>query len=240
MFKTTAVSGALLAAALTMGAGVAHADTSNGPDPYTLGFQTPDAASWGGWTRGEGDAIHVEWDIFADASYGGATDRSAAPDLAAYNASDAHIDWSFGVFPSGTGNLYSFGADQSYDISFSNTSLSGPVRAVMQVEAWGFEVDLGSVLLNGVAPAFADLVFTQRIMSTIGEATLFQQLIYWDLAAAPTDYLLSFTAPVHTSLAQVAIDVGSIAPVPEPETYAMMLAGLGLVGAVARRRKKAA
>jgi len=29
------------------------------------------------------------------------------------------------------------------------------------------------------------------------------------------------------------------APVPEPETYAMLLAGLGLVGAVARRRKAA-
>jgi hypothetical protein len=27
-------------------------------------------------------------------------------------------------------------------------------------------------------------------------------------------------------------------PVPEPETYAMLLAGLGMVGALARRRKQ--
>jgi len=30
------------------------------------------------------------------------------------------------------------------------------------------------------------------------------------------------------------------APVPEPETYAMLLAGLGLVGAMVRRRRAAA
>jgi hypothetical protein len=29
-------------------------------------------------------------------------------------------------------------------------------------------------------------------------------------------------------------------PVPEPETYAMLLAGLGLMGFVARRRKQSA
>jgi hypothetical protein len=35
--------------------------------------------------------------------------------------------------------------------------------------------------------------------------------------------------------------VGSyeVTAVPEPETYAMLLAGLGLVGAMARRRRKA-
>ncbi len=33
-------------------------------------------------------------------------------------------------------------------------------------------------------------------------------------------------------------DPGAIIPVPEPETYAMMLAGLGLLGVVARRRKQ--
>jgi hypothetical protein len=31
----------------------------------------------------------------------------------------------------------------------------------------------------------------------------------------------------------------TVSPVPEPETYAMLLAGLGLMGAIARRRNKA-
>ena len=54
---------------------------------------------------------------------------------------------------------------------------------------------------------------------------------------------LSFDAP-HLKV-QFLIDedqrkpTGSVLsqPVPEPETYAMMLAGLGLLGAIARRRK---
>jgi hypothetical protein len=30
---------------------------------------------------------------------------------------------------------------------------------------------------------------------------------------------------------------GNVSPIPEPETYALMLAGLAVVGAAARRRK---
>ena len=37
-------------------------------------------------------------------------------------------------------------------------------------------------------------------------------------------------------MGQVAV-IGS--PIPEPETYAMLLAGLGLLGFIARRRKTA-
>jgi hypothetical protein len=44
------------------------------------------------------------------------------------------------------------------------------------------------------------------------------------------------TAQNFTPLSSV-IDIGFTNPVPEPETYAMMMAGLGLMGAVARRRK---
>jgi hypothetical protein len=35
----------------------------------------------------------------------------------------------------------------------------------------------------------------------------------------------------------MAVKVESINAVPEPETYAMMLAGLGVMGFIARRRK---
>jgi hypothetical protein len=36
------------------------------------------------------------------------------------------------------------------------------------------------------------------------------------------------------------LDSSQVAAVPEPETYAMMLAGLGLIGFAARRRKQQA
>jgi hypothetical protein len=58
--------------------------------------------------------------------------------------------------------------------------------------------------------------------------------------------VISFSNKGNTSLngivnsyAQTYIgDYGSTAPVPEPETYAMMLGGLALLGVVARRRKQ--
>jgi hypothetical protein len=49
---------------------------------------------------------------------------------------------------------------------------------------------------------------------------------------APTIPWCSWTATLKSYTYDVAA-------VPEPETYAMLLAGLGLVGAIARRRKSA-
>lgn len=43
----------------------------------------------------------------------------------------------------------------------------------------------------------------------------------------------------YTASSQLQLDNFSIAAVPEPETYAMLIAGLGLIGAAARRRVRA-
>jgi predicted extracellular nuclease len=58
-------------------------------------------------------------------------------------------------------------------------------------------------------------------------------------------WVLSATTDVYGSTAANTGDVGNpglftLAPVPEPETYALMLAGLGLIGAIARRRPSGA
>ncbi len=53
------------------------------------------------------------------------------------------------------------------------------------------------------------------------------------------DNIVSFTLTGNVSWAFIALDNLQVAaPVPEPETYAMMLAGLGLLSFVARRRKQ--
>jgi len=44
--------------------------------------------------------------------------------------------------------------------------------------------------------------------------------------------------PATTNAAGGRLDVLAVTAVPEPETYAMFLAGLGFMGAVARRRKQ--
>lgn len=57
--------------------------------------------------------------------------------------------------------------------------------------------------------------------------------------AVATQSTLHF-AGVQDSAAGVALDNISVTAVPEPETFAMLLAGLGLVGVAARRKRQAA
>lgn len=224
--------------AALLAASPAFADLTNGPDPYAagFGFDTPTEASWGGWTRGDAGTSHAEWDNFVDATYSGP--RTAAPDAGSTGVTNANIGWNSGTFMAGSGNLYSFSVDEIFQVSLAGAMIAGPVRAVLQVETWGNSID--SMLLNGLPPTFMQATYSGLTMTdAVGEVDLNHMLYYWDLAAMPASYVFDFTAPVHTTVAQVAIDIAA-APVPEPETYALLVAGLGLVGWQVRRRNKAA
>ncbi len=60
----------------------------------------------------------------------------------------------------------------------------------------------------------------------------------WSNVGAKVNHTLTFSTGAGSSR-QLSVDDLKIVitPVPEPETYAMLLAGLGVMGAVARRRK---
>lgn len=64
------------------------------------------------------------------------------------------------------------------------------------------------------------------------------------ILAKDTSYRLKVTGHTNTSIpggfGQISITTlnGAVTPVPEPEALAMLLAGLGLMGAIARRRNK--
>ena len=70
-----------------------------------------------------------------------------------------------------------------------------------------------------------------------GTVTNFAELVNW-VGSAPAS-LTIVGIKSATSLSSYS-GVVAVTPVPEPETYAMLLAGLGVMGAIARRRKQAA
>ncbi len=77
-------------------------------------------------------------------------------------------------------------------------------------------------------PGWGTSFFSTETITGLTAGTAYQVVMYgWGdpMSSATGKYELTLTAQ------------SSLAPVPEPETYAMMLAGLGLLGVMARRRK---
>lgn len=70
--------------------------------------------------------------------------------------------------------------------------------------------------------------------------TWMSSLLFSPLSASPTEYKLTVSGSKLDGPAGYGgnISVSPVTPVPEPEIYAMLAAGLGLMGFVARRRKQ--
>jgi hypothetical protein len=231
-----------LIAGLLAVSGSASADLTNGPDPYAAGygFDTPSEASWGNWNRGDADTLYAEWDSFVDDSYPGI--RTAAPDVGSAGTTDANIGWNAGTFAAGSGNLYSFSVTENFTASLSGSTNNEPLRAALQFETWGIQMDYNSLLLNGVAPTFTTQTFyDDDYESSFGPVELVQYLAYWDLSGPASNYLFSFNSAGHSlSLGQVAIDIGPnsgpVSSVPLPA--AVWLFGAGFMGLLGLNRKK--
>ncbi|MFT7721323.1 MAG: PEP-CTERM sorting domain-containing protein [Roseateles sp.] len=64
----------------------------------------------------------------------------------------------------------------------------------------------------------------------------------WDLSGITTpitSFSVNFGITKHANALAFQLDQNAVAAVPEPETYALMLAGIGMLGFLARRRRAA-
>jgi hypothetical protein len=217
---------------LFLWAGQAPADISLGPDPYIkgLGFDRPHEAKWGGWRRGADGTLYAEWDVFNDASHGGKDDRTAAPDLGKSGVRSAWLGWNAGTFISSTMNLYSFSVPEIIRVNIAGTPTAGPTRVALQVESQGDgSLMAKSLRLNGRGPAIVAQTFKGTYPSSMGPSELIHQVALWDLAEAPDKYEIDFTAPQHTTIRQVAVDIGpsqgGLTPVApnQPETSSAII-----------------
>ncbi|WP_181358779.1 FxDxF family PEP-CTERM protein [Pseudothauera lacus] len=137
---------------------------------------------------------------------------------------------------SGSTTLFDYRYNYTWDaITSSSPSFDEPLSGAEIIESRSSSTDQGidfSAVISVPSNLALDLVFYSAVESGCwSECELtFSTLTPLTIGLTLLDGTLS-SANGYSYLA---------APVPEPGTYAMLLAGLGVIGAVARRRKRAA
>lgn len=107
-------------------------------------------------------------------------------------------------------------------------------------EAWGYAyfdggaVDVGEGTIDGVGTDGYNLgSYLTGGITTLSSMQFFLDNSSYSALAGGQPVAMTITGNV----ANITAQVGTLSPVPEAETYLMMLAGLGLVGALVQRRK---
>ena len=151
--------------------------------------------------------------------------------LSIFNATNATGDWA------GVEFLKAFEIKAIGDPTFASV-VSGPGSWTPTVDS-GLSANLGCTTggtNGGCFSATSPVALTDSMIWTIDfEGTN----LSFDSPSLKVQFLTGANATRKTgSLLSETIPASAIPAIPEPETYAMMLAGLGLLGFVARRRRQ--
>lgn len=149
-------------------------------------------------------------------------------------------------------NLIPYQDDAQFGLSWDRTPLSvalSPIaagetrvvtyRSITQLDSYGFCTDTSRC--DGVQVAFGDPRNSGGIIGTrsrIAAFALFEPE-FATFGAAPVVEPLGFVLDRGFDLAELRLQTVDVTPVPEPGTWAMMILGVGMTGAAARRRSKA-
>ncbi len=137
-----------------------------------------------------------------------------------------YTQWASGTYAAEIGGLL---AGTQYDVL--NVSGTAFLDGLLNVSLF----DLGSGLFAPQAGDYFDILTANTItgsFSSLSFAALSNPNLFWHI-----EYLTDAIGATDVVRLSIGQNVVPTTPVPEPETYAMLLAGLGLLGFTARRRK---
>lgn len=140
------------------------------------------------------------------------------------------------AFLTSGGNVYSFSAATAFTVSTAALG-AGSWDVYLRVGGLGNPV-LDTATLNG-ASATRSIVFSENLGGTFGGAEE-ESLWKWTLTGGSTLNFAFGASSSSLSLDQVGVYAvtSSTTAVPEPGTWALMGAGLGMVGFIGRRRQR--
>ena len=125
----------------------------------------------------------------------------------------------------GNGSSGSVSVDNFYTFTLNSGTTFNTV-----VSGWGGMTDITATFRDGI---------TNAVIGSFTPTTSYNTVLTQNSISGHSSYSLQIqaTAPSE-SAASYTFLLNSVAAVPEPETYALLLAGLGLIGLVTRRRNK--
>lgn len=132
----------------------------------------------------------------------------------------------------GTGNSGGSFADRfTFTVTGGNSTLDAVVSSISRTETTGVDITgLSLYSTSGRSPVTSGTSFSSGLVDV------------WTITSNNLDagnYYLQVNGTVLSDSAASFGGAVALAPVPEPQAYGMMLAGLGALGFLARRRKSA-
>ena len=197
-------------------------------DSAALGQSGSGASSASPWLANlASGSAYAEWNVIL----GYPVDNT--PDIA---GSGTLSELTGGGFATSGGNIYGLGGPTSFQVDLGGAN-SGTWDVYLRVATQG-SVALDAATLNGVS-AKREVTYNGVITGGFGGAEQ-ESLWKWTLSGSgPWTFNFGATA-AHMSLDQVAVyavQATSATPaVPEPESWALMAAGLGAIAVLRRRR----
>ena len=207
------------------------ASTGYSATSHAFDFTTGDwASSWSAFSAAAGNLANVKWAVIGSDNNG--TGTAARGFISTYSGAATGMATTSVTTALGQMDTF-YTAQTAANIETHSTAAAGASEAVVGNAAY-------TSMVNGFGTSKFFNAGNTVAVGNVGDQLFFAQYASGANGLAAASFATSALAGSYFSLgANGTLNYVAVAAVPEADTSAMMLAGLGLMGFIARRRTKA-